>query len=94
MQFLGYMGATIFVGYLENEIQAKMPFLCAAGIVDKNNGDVDLDKLEDAVLKSFDKVPTVEFAGFTFKKKDFKEFIKYLRSGGKPTSSAKEDVDD
>ena len=45
-------------------------------------------------MKSFDKVPTVEFAGFTFKKKDFKEFIKYLRSGGKPTSSAKEDVDD
>lgn len=82
-QFLGYMGTTLFIGYIENEIQNRLPLLCATGIVDKNTGNVNLDKLEDAGLKAFDKVQSVDFAGFTFHKKDFREFIAYLRSGGR-----------
>ena len=82
-QFLGYLGSALFIGYLESEIQSKMPFLHAIGIVDKNTGNVDLDKFETAGLKAFDKVPSVEFAGFTFCKKDFKDFITYLRTGGR-----------
>lgn len=82
-QFLGYMGTTLFIGYIESEIQAKLPLLCATGIVDKNSGNVNLDKLEEAGLKAFDKMQSVDFAGFTFHKKDFREFIAYLRSGGR-----------
>ena len=41
---------------IENEIQNRLPLLCATGIVDKNTGNVNLDKLEDAGLKAFDKV--------------------------------------
>ena len=91
-QFLGYLGTTLFLGVLENEIQAKLPLLCATGIVDKNSGNVNLDKLEEAGCKAFDKMQTVEFAGFTFHKKDFREFIAYLRTGGRRSSSV--DVDE
>ena len=91
-QFLGYMGATLFIGLLENEIQSKMPLLCATGIVDKNTGNVNLDKLEDAGSKAFDKMQSVDFAGFTFRKKDFREFIAYLRSGGRTQPTDNVDV--
>ena len=85
-QFLGYMGTTLFIGVIENEISSKMPLLCATGIVDKNTGNVNLDKLEEAGCKAFDKMQSVDFAGFTFRKKDFRDFIAYLRTGGRTSS--------
>ena len=73
---------------MPEEVPAQLVILlCVAGIVDKNIGNVNLDKLEEAGLKAFDKIQSVDFAGFTFHKKDFREFIAYLRSGGRTHQS-------
>jgi hypothetical protein len=43
-----------------------------------DTGEVDFNKIRTVGLAAFEKVPTVEFADFSFDRNDFESFISFL----------------
>ena len=76
-KWMTYAGLMIKMPELESKIQGMLPALKEFGAV-TDNGEVDLNKIRTVGLTAFDKVPTVEFADFTFDRNDFEAFLSFL----------------
>jgi hypothetical protein len=60
------------------EIEKKLvPALKEFGAI-SDTGEVDFNKIRTVGLAAFEKVPTVEFADFSFDRNDFESFISFL----------------
>lgn len=76
-RWMTYAGLLMKMPTLTKMIEQNSAILKEFGALN-DNGDVDLAKLRDIGISTFDKVPKVEIADFDFDKNDFEAFISFL----------------
>lgn len=81
-KFLVYTGSVLVLGKGEQLIQKHLPALVAMDIIDKN-GDVDIEKLYEAMREGMKQAETVEYKGMKFNEKDVDSLYKFIVGGKK-----------